>query len=626
MRILPIASVLFSVATTTIGASLLHSRYSTYTVKDSHAVPPGWAQIGSPPPDHVIKLQIGLKQNQFSELERHLYEVSDPAHSRYGHHLTIDEVNNLVKPSDDTLDLVHGWLGENDVKFSQLEYSPARDWIKVSLSVKEIERLLDTKYSVYLHGDGDQIVRAPTWSLPTHLHEHVDTIQPTNSFLRPQGRRMTYKAVTPMNKFSQSPGYSFGNLNNTNIRNITAVCNASVVTPACLRTLYGTIDYIPQVPGKNGVALTNFLGQANNRSDIRIFLEKFRSDAVSAADSFAVEVVNGGENQQTPNTPEQLSTGKDMEGNLDAETILGIGYPTPLTAFTTGGMPPFLPDIVTRTDLKATNDNEPYAEFLQYVLSMRNIPPVISCSYGDDEQTVPESYATRVCQTFAQLGARGVSFLCASGDGGVNGGGENGQCFTNDGKNTPSFLPSFPDGCPYVTSVGATKNFNPEVAAFSATNNFASGGGFSNYFTRPHYQNNDNVITDYIKGLNGKFDGLYNKSGRAYPDIAAQGQHYVTIWNGSVHLLDGTSASTPTAAAILTLVNDALIAAGKPVLGFLNPWLYSKGYEAFTDILSGSARGCNSNGFPATKGWDAVTGFGTPYFPNVKSLALKTLD
>ena len=243
------------------------------------------------------------------------------------------------------------------------------------------------------------------------------------------------------------------------------------------------------------------------------------------------------------------------------------------------------------------------------MLGLSNIPPVISSSYGDDEQTVPESYAKRVCASFALLGARGVTFLSSSGDDGV---GENGQCITNDGRNTSSFLPTFPGGCPFITSVGATKNIAPEVAAFDPRNGFASGGGFSNYFTRPEYQNIGNAINNYIDKLEGHFDGLYNENGRAYPDIAAQGENYVTIWNGTVALLDGTSASAPTAAAILALVNDALIAAGKPVLGFLNPWLYSKGYEAFTDILSGSARGCNSTGFTAAKGWDAVTGFGTP--------------
>jgi hypothetical protein len=72
------------------------------------------------------------------------------------------------------------------------------------------------------------------------------------------------------------------------------------------------------------------------------------------------------------------------------------------------------------------------------------------------------------------------------------------------------------------------------------------------------------------------------------------------------------SAATPTAASVISLVNDALLGAGKPVLGFLNPWLYSVGYKTFTDITDGSAIGCNTTGFPAQAGWDAVTGFGTP--------------
>ncbi len=39
-----------------------------------------------------------------------------------------------------------------------------------------------------------------------------------------------------------------------------------------------------------------------------------------------------------------------------------------------------------------------------------------------------------------------------------------------------------------------------------------------------------------------------------------------------VHTVDGASASTPIVAGVLTLVNDALIAAGESPLGFLNPW------------------------------------------------------
>jgi len=77
-------------------------------------------------------------------------------------------------------------------------------------------------------------------------------------------------------------------------------------------------------------------------------------------------------------------------------------------------------------------------------------------------------------------------------------------------------------------------------------------------------------------------------------------------------LIDGTSAATPALAAVIALVNDALLASGKPPLGFLNPWLYKTGFEAFNDVLSGSSAGCGTPGFPAGNGWDAVTGFGTP--------------
>jgi subtilase family serine protease len=82
-----------------------------------------------------------------------------------------------------------------------------------------------------------------------------------------------------------------------------------------------------------------------------------------------------------------------------------------------------------------------------------------------------------------------------------------------------------------------------------------------------------------------------------------------------------SSAATPTAASVIALVNDALLAAGKPVLGFLNPWIYSVGNKAFTDVTNGSSIGCNTTGFPAAQGWDAVSGFGTP----VSTVLLSTL-
>ena len=64
---------------------------------------------------------------------------------------------------------------------------------------------------------------------------------------------------------------------------------------------------------------------------------------------------------------------------------------------------------------------------------------------------------------------------------------------------------------------------------------------------------------------------------------------------------------------MIGLLNDLRLGAGKPSLGFLNPFLYQSA-SALTDITDGaSGGGCGTfEGFPAVKGWDPVTGLGTP--------------
>ncbi|KAF3761352.1 tripeptidyl peptidase [Cryphonectria parasitica EP155] len=563
---------------------------SGFAVKDTHYVPRKWTQVGYPEADHTISLRIGLKQGSFSELERHLYEVSDPDHSRWGKHLKSHEVASLLEPADETFDLVHEWLADNGIATDGLRYSPAKDWITVAVPVEQVEQMLDTKYAVYRHEDGTELVRTPKWSLPAHLHDHIDTIQPTNSWFRAKP-----KAVGPAMEYYTDA-------------NVSDVCVSDAVTPTCIRTLYGTIDYQVQAADKNSMGLCDFLNETNNRNDTYNFLKTYRPEAADEAWTFTFDSIANGTTTQIY-TEEAFEDETGIEGNLDVQNLISVGWPTPLIAYTTGGSPPFDPDDETTTD-----SNEPYLVWLESVLaeSDDDIAKVISTSYDDDEQTVPLSYATRVCNDMAQLGARGVSLFYASGDGGV---GPSGACYSNDGKNTSIFLPEFPSTCPYITSVGATGNFTPEIVAYVPDEDYASGGGFSNYFARPSYQ--DAVVEQYIASLDGQYAQYYNQSGRAYPDIAAQGLFDIIVWDGYTFPVGGTSAATPTAAAIFALVNDALLAAGKSTIGFLNPWLYKTGYKAFTDVTIGSAVGCeglgDGLGFPAEVGWDAVSGWGTPH-------------
>lgn len=574
---------------------------SAYAVKETHFVPRGWSNAGSPNSDQVLDIKIAIKNKRFSDLERRLYEVSLPTHHKYRQHLSKEDVDSLVRPDDNVSASVDAWLEEKGIPASQRKYSSAKDWISISIPVSQAEDLLDTKYSIYKHEDGASLIRTTSWSLPLHLHEHISTIQPTTAFLRPSPRLQTVV---------DSPGVDFNaDEYAPNSTSLAGTCNLEGMTPPCLRLLYGTTNYVPQSPNSH-IAFTNYLGQIPSRNDTTLWLEQIRPSALSEAQAYEqISIDNGPIDNGT--------TLGGSEADLDVQTIIGQTFPINVTSYSTGGSPPFQADLNT-----PTNTNEPYLTWLDYILDQDDLPQTISTSYGDDEQSVPLSYAQSVCEGFAQLGLRGVSLLFSSGDSGV---GANDTCVSNDGKNTSMFLPAFPASCPYITAVGGTRAY-PEVVAYDPRNGYASGSGFSNYFSQPDYQKQSGVVDKYITSLNGEFDGLYNKSGRAYPDVSAQGYRYLIVVGGQIVSLDGTSASSPTMASVFALVNDALMAAGQSPLGFLNPMLYTGlGEEAFTDVVNGSSIGCNSAGFPAGEGWDVPSGFGTPQFPTIlESLGLTT--
>lgn len=171
-----------------------------------------------------------------------------------------------------------------------------------------------------------------------------------------------------------------------------------------------------------------------------------------------------------------------------------------------------------------------------------------------------------------QLSARGTSIIFASGDGGVAG---------SRSQTCQSFVPSFPSGCPFVTSVGATQlsSGSESAAAFS-------GGGFSNVFARPAYQ--DSAVSRYLSSLppSTSVSGRFNPDGRAFPDISSLGNNIEMVWQGQSGLIGGTSASAPIVASVVALLNDELAEQGKPPLGFLNPLLYST-EGALNDITTG---------------------------------------
>ena len=123
-------------------------------------------------------------------------------------------------------------------------------------------------------------------------------------------------------------------------------------------------------------------------------------------------------------------------------------------------------------------------------------------------------------------------------------------------------------------------------------------GGFSNYFAQPSYQASavNTYLTKYISSATkAYYTPFTNFTSRGFPDVSAHSltPNYAVYVNNQATQSGGTSAASPVFAAIIALVNDALLRAGKPALGFLNPWLYSGGLAGLTDITGGGSVGCN---------------------------------
>ncbi len=152
---------------------------------------------------------------------------------------------------------------------------------------------------------------------------------------------------------------------------------------------------------------------------------------------------------------------------------------------------------------------------------------------------------------------------------------------------------------------------------------FGSGGGFSQLFSQsPNATWQSKDVAEYLKIVpqGAPLPPAYSfpAKGRATPDVAALGEGYQVVQAGRVLTVGGTSASAPTFAAIVSLLNEHQLQNGKKPLGFLNPWLYAN-VEVFADVTQGTngigwGTGAIKYGFNCTKGWDPATGLGTPLF------------
>jgi kumamolisin len=251
----------------------------------------------------------------------------------------------------------------------------------------------------------------------------------------------------------------------------------------------------------------------------------------------------------------------------------------------------------------------------------RQFPGAIwSLSIGfdcDKETTLADVRPMRAALAASE--ARGTSAFTSSGDtGGL-------ECKNNDydhfsGDTDPpteddvgvSTLAALPE----MTDVGGTSLSTDkngvrlaEATWVESPVSQGTGGGVSNLFPRPAWQNSVSSPDDATHRLTPDVAAVADPDTGAY--VLTSGQS-----GGQWADIGGTSLAAPIWAALTALMNQYLLERGGKTLGYLNPLLYQvaagAALPAFHDVTLGGNAVYN-----ATTGYDLVTGLGTPNTDNL---------
>jgi subtilase family serine protease len=224
-----------------------------------------------------------------------------------------------------------------------------------------------------------------------------------------------------------------------------------------------------------------------------------------------------------------------------------------------------------------------------------NLARQVSTSWGVAETSSSSGIMTGEDSIFKQMAAQGQSIYAAAGDSGAY---DNGTTLSVDD----------PASQPYVTGVGGTELIvNPSGGSYESEttwndgsiNSGAGGGGVSAVWPKPTWQS----------GVG------FSAAMRNVPDVSLDADPYTgysIYYDNGWYIFGGTSCAAPLWAGFTALVNQQRAALGAKPMGFAAPALYAVAegphYAAdFHDIADGST----NLYYPATKGYDDATGWGS---------------
>jgi kumamolisin len=430
-------------------------------------------------------------------------------------------------------------------KLTVKEKSPARRTVILSGTVTTMNEAFGVELKEYDHPTGKYRGRTGAIHLPAELQDVVEGVFGLDN--RPQAKPHFRRRRERAGARADSVNLSY--------------------TPPQVAALY---DFPTGVDGAGECIALIELGGGYNTTDLSNYwsqLKLIETPAVSA-----VSVGNGS------NNPTGDPNGPDGEVMLDIEVAGSIAPGAKIVVYFADNTDAGFLNAITTAVHDSTNN-----------------PSVVSISWGGPESSWTQQAMTSMDEAFQSAAAMGVSVCVAAGDDGSTDG-------VTDGLNHVDFPASSPNvlACGGTQLVASGNSITSETVWNELANNEgATGGGISDVFPLPSWQN----------GAGVPLSANPNKNvGRGVPDVTGDADPttgYVTRVDGNPDVIGGTSAVAPLWAGLIALLNQSM---GKPV-GFINPLLYQDAGTArdLNDITSG-----NNGAYSAGPGWDACSGLGSP--------------
>lgn len=486
-------------------------------------------------PDQTVEVSIRLRPKNKATYEELPTQLGKSAFE----HLSREQFENDHGADPADLDKISKFAQENNLRIMPTGTELARRTVVLSGTVSDLQKAFHVELKEYSHPRGNFRGRVGEISVPAEYADIITGVFGLDN--RPQ-------AEPHFRRLPQTPG-------------IKAHAATASHDPTEVAQMY---DY-PKGDGAGQCIGIIELGGGFRLDDLSNY---FKSLNLKAPQVISVSV-DGGSN--SPTTPDSA----DGEVMLDIEIAGAIAPAAKIAVYFAPNTDRGFLDAITTAVHDKTNQ-----------------PSVISISWGSSESQWTAQALTNFDEAFQAASAMGVTVCVASGDNGSSDG-------VNDGKDHVDFpaSSSFALACGGTTLQASNGRIVKEVVWNDQPNGGATGGGVSNTFRLPAWQDGFNVPVP-----SGQ------KGGRGVPDVAGDADPntgYNILVDGETTVFGGTSAVAPLWAGLVALMNQQ---AGKPV-GFLNPRIYAQAIEAtaFRDVTQG-----NNGSFEATQGWDPCTGLGSP--------------